>query len=146
MLFATYLGGIGGYASGTSIAVNNAQEVYVAGDTSTSYGFPLAPQMALNPTAGFVTKFSPDLHTVRSTTFLGALITGIVARQTASRSVVLQQGTTIYTTGDRYRPGTNNVDAFIVKLNDPAATMVGPIVSAPVATAPIVSKAALAVQ
>jgi hypothetical protein len=161
MLFATYLGGNGGAAHGYSIAVNNAQEVYVAGDTATSYGFPLAPQMALNPTAGFLTKFSPDLHTVESTTFLGALITGIVARQNVSRVAVLQQGTTIYTTGDRYRPGTSNVDAFIVKLNDPALSVVGPIatapiasattatapvVSAPVATAPIVSKAALAVQ
>jgi hypothetical protein len=137
MLFATYLGGNGGAAHGTSIAVNNAQEVYVAGDTSTSYGFPLAPQMALNPTAGFLTKFSPDLHTVRSTTFLGALITGIVVRQTASRVVVLQQGTTIYTTGDRYRPGTSNVDAFVVKLSDPALIVVGPIGSVPIATAPV---------
>ncbi|MGA8313122.1 MAG: SBBP repeat-containing protein [Terriglobales bacterium] len=162
MLFATYLGGIGGAAHGTSIAVNNAQEVYVAGDTATSYGFPLAPQMALNPTAGFLTKFSPDLHTVRSTTFLGALITGIVARQTVSRVAVLQLGTTIYTTGDRYRPGTSNVDAFVVKLSDPAVVVVGPIgtvpvaasstataptAPAPVATAPIVSRqAALSVQ
>ena len=162
MLFATYLGGNGGAAHGTSIAVNNAQEVYVAGDTATSYGFPLAPQMALNPTAGFLTKFSPDLHTVRSTTFLGALITGIVVRQNPSRVAVLQQGTIIYTTGDRYRPNTSNVDAFVVKLSDPSSIVVGPIatapistattataptVSAPVATAPIVNKqAVLAVQ
>jgi hypothetical protein len=95
--------------------------------------------MALNPTAGFLTKFSPDLHTVKSTTFLGALITGIVVRQTASRVVALQQGTTIYTTGDRYRPGTSNVDAFVVKFSDPASIVVGPILTAPIATAPAVS-------
>ena len=102
MLFATYLGGNGGAAHGTSIAVNKAQQVYVAGDTSTSYGFPLAPQMALNPTASFLTKFSPDLHTVRSTTFLGALITGIVVRQTASSSCNKAPPSTLLVPG-RYR-------------------------------------------
>jgi len=125
MLFATYLGGIGGYANGTSIAVNNAQEVYVAGDTSTSSGFPLAPQMALNPTAGFLTKFSPNLHTVESTTFLGTMITGVVARQPRPRTVVTmnQIPTTLYTAGDRFQPGQRAAQVFLhyVDRNGPSA-------------------------
>ena len=135
MLFATYLGGNGGAAHGYSIAINNAQEVYVAGDTATSYGFPLAPQMALNPTAGFLTKFSPDLHTVESTTFLGALITGIVARQPRPRTVVTmnQIPTTLYTAGDRFRPGTTNIDAFVVRLVDTPPQPVNTPVLSPIA-------------
>ena len=146
LLFATYLGGSGGYAIPHGIAINNSQEVYVAGETSTSNMFPMAPQIALNPTAGFLTKFTPSLSAVDSTTFLGASISAVVARQPRPRTIVAPvQSTTLYTAGQRLGPAVNgqtNVDAFMVKLNDPAV-----VVSAPVVKSPIVSRqSAMSVQ
>jgi hypothetical protein len=47
-----------------------------AGLTSTS-AFPGAPQITLNPSAGFLTKFHPKLYTIDSTIFLGEIITSI---------------------------------------------------------------------
>jgi Beta-propeller repeat len=120
LLFGTYLGGNGGSASGNSIAINNSGDVYVAGFTEISNMFPMAPQIALNPSAGFLTKFSSNLHTVESTTFLGYTINSVVARQPRPRTVgVPIQPTTLYTTGGRYQDAVN-VDAFVVQLTDPA--------------------------
>jgi hypothetical protein len=132
LLFGTYLGGSGGDANGNSIAINNSGDVYVAGDTSTSNLFPMAPQIALNPSAGFLTKFSSNLHTVQSTTFLGYTITGVVASQPRPRTAAAPiQPTTLYTTGGRYQDA-NNVDAFVVRLTDPAQVTFYPPVRRPI--------------
>jgi Beta-propeller repeat len=119
LLFSTYLGGTNGAVEGLSVAQNLTGDVYVAGATTTS-AFPDAPNIALNPSAGFVTKFGNTLQFLQSTTFLGATISNVVVTQPAPRLgiVSLVPPTTIYTAGSRLRPGTQNFDAFVVKLID----------------------------
>jgi hypothetical protein len=119
LLFSTYLGGTNGAVHGYSVAQNRTGDVYVAGDTSTS-AFPDAPNIALNPSAGFVTKFGNTLQFLQSTTFLGATISNVVVTEPTSRFGIISvlTPTTIYTAGARLRPGTQNFDAFVVKLID----------------------------
>jgi hypothetical protein len=131
LLFATYLGGTNGSVDGNSISLNLAGDVYVGGDTSTSI-FPGAPKIALNPTAGFLTKMSSTLQFLESTTFLGASITNVVVAKPASRLGVVSPltATTIYTAGVRYRPHSqivnSSLDAFVVKLTDPVVIVTEP--------------------
>jgi hypothetical protein len=119
LLFSTYLGGTNGTVHGNSVSMNQTGDVYVAGDTSTS-AFPGAPNITLNPSAGFVTKFSNTLQFVKSTTFLGATISNVVVTEPVSRFGIISvlTPTTIYTAGARLRPNTQNFDAFVVKLLD----------------------------
>jgi hypothetical protein len=126
LLYATYLGGTNGYVNGNSIAIDQDENIYVAGLTSTSI-FPGAPAVPLNPTAGFFTKFHPELKTIDSTTLLGADITNIavftplleLVRSDSTPVTVLPQ---VITAGYRYEPGSPSVaniylDAFVVKLS-----------------------------
>jgi hypothetical protein len=119
---STYLGGVNGVVDGNSVSVNRTGDVYVAGDTSTG-SFPGAPTPPItpNPSAGFVTKFDLFLHSLKSTTFLGATVSDVVVTQPAARNPILAPftPTTIYTAGGRFHPDTQNYDAFVVKLVDP---------------------------
>jgi hypothetical protein len=122
LLYSSYLGGTNGYVNGNSIAIDSSQNIYVAGLTSTSQ-FPDGPNITLNPTAGFVTKFHPKLYTIESTIFLGAAITNI-----AEFEPVLVRGFVtgppppqVLTSGYRYRPGSPSLDvkyldAFVVEV------------------------------
>jgi hypothetical protein len=123
LLFSTYLGGADGNTDGSSIGVNRLGEVYVAGDTSSTKGFPLAPAIIPNPSAGFLTKFSPNLSTIGYTTFLGTQITGVAV---FDPQTVLVRPADLYTTGVRLKPNTTNQDAFVVKLNDNQAVEASP--------------------
>jgi Beta-propeller repeat len=131
LLFSTYLGGTNGTVSGNSISLNAAGDVYVGGSTSTSI-FPGAPKIALNPTAGFLTKMSSTLQFLKSTTFLGASITNVVVQKPTSRLGIISPptSTTIYTAGVRYRPNSqivdSSLDAFVVKLTDPVVIVAQP--------------------
>jgi len=127
LLFTTYLGGTNGAVHGYSVAQNRSLDVYVAGDTSTS-AFPGAPNIALNPSAGFVAKFGNTLQFFKSTTFLGATISNVVVTEPTSRFGILSvlTPTTIYTAGARLRPGTQNFDAFVVKLIDQPVLVAAP--------------------
>ena len=123
LLYATYLGGENGYVNGNSIAVDEQENIYVAGLTSTS-AFPGAPAIALNPTAGFLTEFDPKLETIESTKFLGASITNI-ALFTPELTLGLGNSTNtpmVLTAGYRYRPGSPSIattyqDVFVVMLS-----------------------------
>ncbi len=119
---STYLGG-NSSTVGEKIVVNPVGQIYVAGYTAAT-NLPGAPAITPNPTAGFVTKLSPTLGSVAFTTFLGADIHGL-AMQPPPRLALISafSSTILYTTGIRYRPGSdvtnfNNVDGFVVKLND----------------------------
>jgi hypothetical protein len=91
--------------------------IYVAGSTS-SVHIPGGPVSIPHPTAGFVTKFSPDLSQVRYTQLLGLAVSGIAIRKTAPATPE------IYTTGWAYNGGTDfdHEDAFVVKLDEDAPT------------------------
>jgi Beta-propeller repeat len=125
LLYATYLGGTNGYVNGNSIAIDQQENIYVGGITSTSI-FPGAPAVPLNPSAGFLTKFHPELKTIDSTILLGADITNIalytplfqLVRSDDSTPTALPQ---ILTAGYRYQSGSSSIatkylDAFVVKL------------------------------
>ena len=129
VFYSTYLGGAGS-SSATTVAVNHNSQVYVGGITSTYVGFPGAPAIAPNPTAGYVTRLPDNLNTVSWTTFLGEEIHGLVARQPSPvRFPTGAPPTTIYTTGVRLVPkGTNpkldataGTDGFVVQLVDGSA-------------------------
>jgi hypothetical protein len=84
--------------------------VYVSGET-TSSNFPGTAPLTPNPTAGFVSWFSPDLSTLAYTNLLGAQVNGV-----AVTSPLSNQWPGIYAAGWRYTG--SNQDAFVVKLND----------------------------
>jgi len=119
---STYFHGFTATPSGTtgatSIALNAAGEVYIGGSTWES-DLPGTPPLTPNPTAGFVSRFSPDLSVLRYTKLLGANVFGVAVLDTAWPFTPSQ----IYTTGDRYTGGlaSSNLDAFVVELNDDAA-------------------------
>lgn len=122
LLFATYLGGTNGATFGRSIGLNNLGEVYVAGSTSTT-DFPGPSPITPNPTAGFLVKFPPNLNALSFRIYLGAQINDIAVTRTSSRFVSALTPTSIYTTGFRWKPGTNvsdfmNIDGFVVKVED----------------------------
>jgi Beta-propeller repeat len=126
VLYSTFLGSTQGETEGHSIALNALGQIYVAGSTSSSTGFPGAPVNAPkpNPNEGFLTKLSPTLDAVSFTTFLGDNITAIaIPRAHSLFSVILAiRDTEVYTTGVRFRPGpddsANDLDGFVVRVSD----------------------------
>src|SRR5262245_41983701 len=81
--------------------------------------FPPSP-ITPNPT-GFLVKFPPNLNALSFRIYLGAQINDIAV--TSSRFVSALTPTYIYTTGFRWKPGTNvsdfmNIDGFVVKVED----------------------------
>ncbi len=89
-----------------------------------STDFPGATPIPINPTAGFLSKLSPTLNALDFTMFLGAQINGIAVLKPAGTRVLLPLiSTEIYTTGFRYRPGSDqptaaDSDAFVVRVDD----------------------------
>jgi Beta-propeller repeat len=119
LLYSTYFGGAAGTVSGNSIAIDSMKNIYVGGTTSTGH-IPGVTAIALNPTAGFVTKFHPKLYTIESSTFLGAAMTNIAESEPAPVKNVVP-AITIYTAGYRYASLSPNrdlkyLDAYAVKL------------------------------
>jgi hypothetical protein len=113
---ATYLSGDRN-TWGEAIAVDGAGYIYVAGKTD-STTFPGGPAISPNPTAGFVSKLSPQLNALQYTTFLGADISSIALAHPTSRTSTLYSQ--VYTSGSRYTGGLDfsNLDAFVVKLDE----------------------------
>ncbi|MEW6668788.1 MAG: SBBP repeat-containing protein [Thermodesulfobacteriota bacterium] len=124
LVFSTYLGGSGG-DDGTSIGIDGAGNVYVAGLTS-SLNFPLRNAIQAGYQGGtydgFVVKFNPSANTILYSTYLGgsgydsiqSLVVGqgdvYVAGYTESTDFPIKnpfQGT--------YGGGTN--DAFVAKIS-----------------------------
>ncbi len=116
VMYSTYLSGTNGNTFASSIAVDTAGDIYVSGRTS-STTFPGAPAITPNPTAGFVSKLTPQLTALDYTTFLGAAVNGIAL---APVGLVYVNSAQIYTAGYRYTGGlqNQNLDAFVVKLTE----------------------------
>jgi hypothetical protein len=126
--YSTYLGGTNS-SHVNSIARNNRGEVYAGGVTTGYEGFPGAPAITPNPSAGYVTKLSGALDAVQWTRFLGAEVTGIVDYVPNTRFGRLFQNY-VYTTGWRVAPaptaGDDLEDGFMVKISDPPIVVVQP--------------------
>jgi hypothetical protein len=115
-VYSTYFSGSNGDTFATGISVRtDTQVVYVSGSTS-STTLPGAPAIVPNPTAGFVTKFKPFLTGIDYTQFIGAQINGLAVTQSVSRFPWILSHPILYTAG--YRFTGNNVDAFVVKLDE----------------------------
>jgi hypothetical protein len=106
----TLLGG-NGDTFGYSIALNRADEVYVAGST-TSTIFPGASSYYFTPAspAGFVSKFSPDLSALLFTAVMGDAVQGVATFETVPSVNPAQ----IYAAG--YGGDTFNHDAIVARL------------------------------
>jgi hypothetical protein len=119
---STYLGGNGANDGGTvpdGIAVNRAGEVYVVGYTY-STTFPLAPPIIPNPSAGFLTKLTPQLNALDYVTFLGASINSVAVHQAYSRLPYLPTYPKVYVGGYRYTGSLSDSakDAFVSMLDE----------------------------
>ena len=121
-VYSTYFSGSNGdtFATGISLLPNDV--VYVSGYTS-STTLPGAPAITPNPTAGFVTKFARFLTGIDYTQFLGAQINGFAVTQPARFPSILNRPI-LYTAG--YRFTGSNVDAFVVKLEEPSVIVAFP--------------------
>jgi hypothetical protein len=120
--YLTYLGGASS-SSALSITKNSRGEVYVGGMTTGYLGFPGAPPITPNPSAGYVTRLSADLTSVGWTRFLGAQVNSLVAWQSRFRFPFRGTYPTIlYTTGWRVGLGgifsSASEDGFVVTLTD----------------------------
>jgi len=119
--FVSYLGGSGGDL-GTSVAVDGAGNIYVAGSAG-SDDFPVTPG-ALKTTkpsgvsSAFVTKFSPDGSTILYSTYLGGDsgigATGLQVDAAGNAYVSGSAGTNYPTTSGAYK--TSPAAGFITKL------------------------------
>jgi hypothetical protein len=119
IVHSTLLGSDDGNTGGIGVASDadksSAGGVYVAG-TTTSAHLPGATPLTPNPTAGFVSKFSPDLTVLHRTSLLGASVDGIVARMESTNPFTIPVPV-VYAVGTRYTGGDlNNPDAFVVKM------------------------------
>jgi hypothetical protein len=124
IFYSTYLGG-NNFTNAYSIGINGIGQVYIGGVTASTVFLNSRVGFTPNPYAGFLVKLSPTLSGVGITTFLGAQVNRIAVVQPASRFPILNfLDPQIYTTGIRYRPGTDvsdpsNTDVFVVRLSDP---------------------------
>jgi hypothetical protein len=121
--FSSYLGGSDTEA-GTSIALDAAGNIYVAGNVN-SLDFPLsatAYQKTLKSGDIFVTKLNPAGNTILYSTFLGGdetdEATGIVIDANGNVMVTGSTASANFpTTSGAYQTTVRNADAFITKLN-----------------------------
>jgi hypothetical protein len=116
LLAATFLGAYNGSSQVNSLSITPSGDVVVGGIT-TSGVFPGAPVIAVNPSAGFLSRLSPKLDQLRSTTLLGAAVNGVGLYSPAAGPI------SVFTTGYRFAPGSNTIDsenwdAFVVSLSD----------------------------
>ena len=80
VVYATFLGGTTGSTQGRDVAIGAAGAAYVAGSTS-STDFPGVPPLNPDPTAGFLSKLTPQGNGLQYTVRLGASINGVSVRK-----------------------------------------------------------------
>ena len=106
------------YLSG--VAVNAAEEIYLAGRTSAAiFPGPTSPMLPpTHPWSGFVCKLSLTGNPLRYTTFLGAGISGVAVFQPFSRLGILYPPE-VYAAGIQYAGGPgDSSDVFVTKLDE----------------------------
>ena len=127
--YSTYFGG-SSTSSVTSIGRNSNGEIYVGGTTNGWQGFPGAPQVTPNPSAGYLSKLSGNLNSALWTQFQGAAVSGLAIQPSTSRISQILGGATIYTTGVRLPPVTTGGDAyedgFMLRVSDPSSLVIRP--------------------
>lgn len=96
----------------SGIANADGKGVYLSGYTS-SIHLPGGPVMPPSPTAGFVTKFSPDLSQVRYTVIMNVNVDGIAVQNPVPGAPL------IYATG---LSASNHNDGYVAKLDESTPT------------------------
>jgi Big-like domain-containing protein len=120
-IYSTFLGGNDGDTFGYTIALNAEGEVYVGADTNSTF-FRTQPTPS-QPIAALC-KFSPDLSTLLSMTFLGDAVRGI----TVLEGPPAVSGPVIYT-GGSFNTG-DNIQALMERVRDEIPTTTT-LISAP---------------
>lgn len=128
--YASYLGG-SDYDVGTSIAVDSAGNIYLAG-TANSLNFPVstsAYQKMLKDSDVFITKFDPTGKTMLYSTFLGGSstenATGIALDNSGNVYVTGSTASSDFpTTTDAYKRIINRGDTFVAKLNSTGSSLI----------------------
>jgi hypothetical protein len=119
--YSTFLGGNDGDTFGYAIALNAEGEVYVGADTSSTF---FRTQATPSQPIAALCKFSPDLSTLLSMTFLGDSVRGI----TVLEGPPAVSGPVIYT-GGSFNTG-DNIQAVMVRVADEVPTTTT-LISAP---------------
>lgn len=134
LVYSTYLGGSGGVDRGWAIAIDQAGNAYVTGDTA-STDFPVAN--AIQPAFGggssdaFVTKLNPTGSALVYSSFLGGNLTdegrGIDVNGSGEAFVTGDTGSANFPTANPFQINNggglqNHDDAFVVKIGDIAPT------------------------
>nr|HPG61229.1 hypothetical protein [Casimicrobium sp.] len=108
LVAATYLGGPG-HEIAKAIAIHpHTGDVYIAGYTASTTGFPAGVSAGVQPTSGggagdaFVAQFSADLKTLRATTYLGGDGT-----DSAQGIAIHPVSGEVYVVGDTQQSGSN---------------------------------------
>lgn len=76
IVFSTYFGSSLGATAGKAIAIDSSGAVYIGGTTTASH-FPGVPPLVVNPSAGFVSKLSSQLTSLKFSKLLGAEVMGV---------------------------------------------------------------------
>src|SRR5438132_5365549 len=130
LIYSTYLGGSAGFENGWDIVVDSANNVYVAGRT-TSTDFPVTAATAFQPTkstnntvdAGFVTKLNPNGSLAYSTYLTGpqgSAAFGIATDGAGNVYVTGRTGTGFPVTATAFSSTAFNT-GFLTKLNTNAS-------------------------
>jgi hypothetical protein len=122
-IYSTFLGGNDGDTLGYAIALNAEGEVYVGADTSSTF---FRTQSTPSQPIAALCKFSPDLSTLLSMTFLGDAVRGI----TVLEGPPTVSGPVIYSGGSFSNINTNSLDAIMVRVTDEIPTTTT-LISAP---------------
>jgi|JI10StandDraft_1071094.scaffolds.fasta_scaffold77309_1 hypothetical protein len=114
LVAATYLGG-SSFDIGKAIAIHpHTGDVYVAGRTTSTTGFPAGVSAGVQPSHGggfgdaFVAQFSADLKTLRATTYLGGN-----GDETAQGIAIHPVSGEVYVVGDTQQSGSNTFPVSI---------------------------------
>ncbi|MGZ8846483.1 MAG: SBBP repeat-containing protein, partial [Pyrinomonadaceae bacterium] len=164
LVYSTYLGGSAGVDRGWAIALDDAGNAYVTGDT-TSANFPTANPIQATYGGGlsdaFVTKLNPTGSGLVYSTFLGGSLfdegRGIALNGSGSAHVTGDTSSSNFPTANAVQNnnggGTNHDDAFVVKIGDigpaptptptPAPTPIPTPIPTPPPAAPSLSSLAL---
>jgi hypothetical protein len=122
-IYSTFLGGNDGDTIGNAIALNAEGEVYVGADTSSTF---FRTQPTPQQPIGVLCKFSADLSTLLSMTFLGDSVHGIAVLE----GPPTVSGPLIYTAESFSNINTNSLDAVMERVADEFPTTTT-LISAP---------------